>query len=30
VDRVPGGHYCHLEGAADAIAERSRRFLAAR
>lgn len=28
VDRVPGGHHCHLEGAEDAIAERIRRFLA--
>ena len=29
VDRVPGGHHCHLEGAADAIAARIARFLAA-
>lgn len=28
VDRVPGGHHCHLEGAQRAIAERIRRFLA--
>lgn len=30
VDRVPGGHHCHLEGAADAIAQRIARFLAER
>jgi pimeloyl-ACP methyl ester carboxylesterase len=28
VDRVPGGHHCHLEGAQRAIAERIQRFLA--
>ena len=30
VERVPGGHHCHLEGAEAAIAERIRRFLARR
>jgi pimeloyl-ACP methyl ester carboxylesterase len=29
VDRVPGGHHCHLEGAEDVIAQRILRFLAA-
>jgi pimeloyl-ACP methyl ester carboxylesterase len=28
VERVPGGHHCHLEGSEAAIAERIRRFLA--
>jgi pimeloyl-ACP methyl ester carboxylesterase len=28
VDRVPGGHHCHLEGGETAIAERIQRFLA--
>jgi len=28
VDRVPGGHHFHLEGAESAIAERIQRFLA--
>ena len=28
VERVPGGHHCHLEGSEGAIAERIRRFLA--
>ena len=27
VERVPGGHHCHLEGSEAAIAERIRRFL---
>lgn len=27
VERVPGGHHCHLEGSETAIAERIRRFL---
>ena len=28
VEQVPGGHHCHVEGAADLIAQRVARFLA--
>ena len=28
IERVPGGHHCHLEGSEDVIAERIRAFLA--